>query len=45
MPGANESSTVEWQSAHVIPTLRELVGVVDLADDAHDGVQLQQGDA
>ena len=42
MPGANESSTVEWQSAHWMPTLTMLVVAVEEARDADDGVQLQQ---
>ena len=39
MPGANESSTVEWQSAHWMPTERELAVVVEEAGDADDGVR------
>ena len=45
MPGANESSTVEWHSAQVIPTSRQRIDSVDVFDrplHADDGVELQQ---
>ena len=41
MPGAKESSTVEWQSAHWMPTDRRLARVEE-AGHADDGVELQQ---
>ena len=42
MPGANESSTVEWQSAHWMPDRRAARRAVEEARDADDRVQLQQ---
>ena len=39
MPGASESSTVEWQSAHWMPTERRLPAGVEEARDADDGVE------
>ena len=45
MPGANELSTVEWHSAHVMPTRVSVFWpLLDLADDADDRVELQQRD-
>ena len=42
MPGANESSTVEWQSAHWMPDRAQAAPPVEEAGDADDGVELQQ---
>ncbi len=48
MPGANELSTVEWQSAQVIPDPGQRVGAVggggDRPLDPHDSVELQERD-
>ena len=42
MPVVSELSTVEWQSAQVMPTRRELTGFVDFAHHADDSIQPQQ---
>ena len=42
MPGANESSTVEWQSAQLMPIDLRLAIVVEMTFDAHDSIQLEQ---
>ena len=39
MPGANESSTVEWHSAHWMPIDVELAAGVEEAGHADDGVR------
>ena len=42
MPGANELSTVEWQSAHWMPIDLILPLLVEDAGDADHGVELEQ---
>ena len=42
MPGAKESSTVEWHSAHWIPIDSSVPRLAEKPGDAHDRVQLQQ---
>ena len=42
MPGANESSTVEWQSAHWMPIDRSSPSPVEETGHADDRVQLEQ---
>ena len=44
MPGAKASSTVEWQMAQVMPTDWTVPSFVQEALDAHDRIQLEQGD-
>ena len=44
MPGANESSTDEWQSAQVTPTLVSWPACVDRPLHTDDGIQAQQFD-
>src|SRR5688572_2917212 len=44
MPGANESSTVEWHSAQVMPTRVSVPERVTVPLDADDRVQAQQLD-